>query len=556
MGGQSKNLKVLLTKARRMSSEEVMLANCTMGAFLALRIIPFISLRHWQMPFPFLLAQNMKAPSSLGATAVNQNQPLATTTRTATTDDAATTAVPSLSDFIQDRYSQPSQHVVIGNKAGDSDSIISAITLAYVESLISLIAMRRKGKSSESSATHEEQDVSWKMASLRTPIVSIPKIDLVSQRPETTLLLKLAGISESVQDKLIFVDDPRLQTTRSTSSSGASSNGSMKGANVTLVDHNRLDTDFEPLKWKVRAIRDHHLDEGYHSDTCLFHQVAFDNKKGHALVASTCSLIVERMQENDCCAVFTGHNSKYPADLSLLLLGVILLDSVNLNPAAGKVTPRDVAAVEHLLNNTSWQDLSVATQDRLGMIVKQDSTNNETNKPNKILLFNALQSAKFDPNFWRGLSIRDALRLDYKRFEASLPSTAIQAFGMSSVLLSLQDFVQGHGDDGQQRIHDFMQEKEIDFFAIMFASSSTLNLLERQMMICSRDSSLVSNVVAYLEQNDSLELSEIDDYVASSITDVPVTSRCFDQQNAKASRKQVAPILLEFFRNNTSLASL
>ena len=248
-----------------------MVAKVQSMGLLFLRIIPFISLRQWQMPFPCLLAQHMKASfsSSSRDAAVNQKQPLTSTT---------TAAVPSLSDFIEERYSQPTQHVVIGNKAGDSDSIISAITLAYVESLITLNAMKRKDRGAESSATHEDDDNVDDM-SCKTPIVSIPKPDFESQRPETTFLLRLAGISENVQDKLIFEDDPRiLQASRSASSSATIN--SLKGANVTLVDHNRLDADFEPLDWTVRGIRDHHLDERYHTDTCLVRQVAFDNKTG------------------------------------------------------------------------------------------------------------------------------------------------------------------------------------------------------------------------------------------------------------------------------------
>ena len=163
----------------------------------------------------------------------------------------------------------------------------------------------------------------------KTPIVSIPRVDLATQRPETTLLMELAGISEEVQKLLWFRDDiPSLLV-----------NGPAEkdAIDLTLVDHNRWIIDDKDdvcnkYPWRVVEIRDHHLDEGYHMDTCSTRVIAFADSK--ATVASTGTLVVERL-----ASLNTSSQQKYcPADVALLLLGVILLDSVNMSPAAASKT--------------------------------------------------------------------------------------------------------------------------------------------------------------------------------------------------------------------------
>jgi exopolyphosphatase len=245
------------------------------------------------------------------------------------------------------------EHVVLGNEAGDADSLISAIALAYIESV--------KGQVP------------------KTPLLPIPLTDLQTQRPETVHLLHLAGIN-SAQDLFWSADYPALFE---------------ENRNVTLVDHNRLGPVFQASGWKVVEILDHHVDLGQHLDTCSGHarKIAFQGNQ--ALVASTCTLIVERLQEL--------WEPPFPADLSLLLLGVILLDSVNMSPAAGKGTTRDAAAIDKLQQETSWNDLSKETKKALG------TSKAVREKPDTLALFEALQNAKFEGAFWESLSVRDAV---------------------------------------------------------------------------------------------------------------------------------------------------
>jgi exopolyphosphatase len=392
----------------------------------------------------------------------------------------------SLEEFLKARKEGPTRHFVMGNEAGDADSIISAITLAYIESV--------KG--------HTE----------KTPIVSIPQADLETQRPETALLLKLAGISNAA-GVLLFVDQPIV--TEST-----------EATEVTLVDHNRLADTFQQNDWKVVEIVDHHHDQGMYMDTCSgpSRWIAFADDE--ALAASACTLVVERMEEL--------WRKPYPSSLSVLLLGVILLDSVNLSPQAGKVTQRDRDAVQILLNDTNWQELSQESKEVLKISLSSG--------PNTTAFFDALQDTKYDPGFWMSLSMRDALRLDYKEYTYTDGS-----FGVSTVLMPLDSFLLKH--EFIAGIHRFMVEQNMNFLGIMLASEKDGHLC-RQLVLCGTESFPLPDMAQFLLHSDydqdSLELMEIEG-ISIPPDNSGLSFRFFDQRNVKASRKQIGPILLEFF---------
>jgi len=180
----------------------------------------------------------------------------------------------------QQQYLLP--HLVLGNQAGDADSIISAITLAYVESL---------------RTTEEENE---RHQQFTVPIVSIPADYLKFLRPETVFLLKdCAGMNNLQNDvnDLIAIDQIELLP---------------KKATLTLVDHNNHQYQHDNNQWTVTGIVDHHLDEGKHIDTCpppsqsissssskqkQKRIIAFNNSE--ALVASTTTLIVEQFYNDN-----------------------------------------------------------------------------------------------------------------------------------------------------------------------------------------------------------------------------------------------------------------
>jgi len=163
----------------------------------------------------------------------------------------------------QQQQQEQQPHTVIGNTAGDADSVISAIALAYVKTL-----QQQQGQQ------------------LIVPIVSILADDLKFLRPETTYLLKdcagMDNIKDDVNDLIAIDQIDELLPSKAT---------------VTLVDHNYNQRQ-EQSQWTVTEIVDHHLDEGKHMDTSPPQQrnIAFENSK--ALVASCATLVVEQFYNN------------------------------------------------------------------------------------------------------------------------------------------------------------------------------------------------------------------------------------------------------------------
>ena len=101
--------------------------------------------------------------------------------------------LPSVAEFVQQTkehvlngwYTKASSvtHLVIGNEAGDADSIISAIGLAYVETLRPVEENNDRDK-------------------LIVPIVSIPAKHLESLRPETMYLLSACALCTQAGSKI------------------------------------------------------------------------------------------------------------------------------------------------------------------------------------------------------------------------------------------------------------------------------------------------------------------------------------------------------------------
>ncbi|KIY68137.1 DHH phosphoesterase [Cylindrobasidium torrendii FP15055 ss-10] len=108
--------------------------------------------------------------------------------------------------------------MVMGNEAGDLDSVASAIAYSWI--------------------TAQTQP--------SIPFIQIRRDDLVL-RPENLYALGLAGVN-SPQDQLLLPDDvPTISATK-----------------FALVDHNRLGPQFVSNKSVVQAIIDHHDDEQQH----------------------------------------------------------------------------------------------------------------------------------------------------------------------------------------------------------------------------------------------------------------------------------------------------
>lgn len=387
---------------------------------------------------------------------------------------------------------------VIGNQAGDADSVVSALALAYIkywnQQLTTTISTTTASTTTTTTIPHSHSHTQ------HIPIVSIPRADLLL-RPDIILLLQLANID--IQ-KLIYLDDDYVSAIQP-----------QPQPQLILVDHNRLmHTEWIQKDPTIIEIVDHHYDEGYHQEA-IQRTIAF----GDTAVASTCTLILEQ-----CRGVPS-------ADLAITLLGVILLDTVNASPTAGKVTTRDQKAMEQLLRQTDWTQLTNTSFLRSG----------ETFDTNK--LYNYLSDAKFDPTFWKSLSVKDALRLDYKRFHSK---TSI--FGISSVLMPITDFMEK--DHLMDQLHQYIAFHQLPILLVMSVSMVESTPV-RHILLCGNNNDLIKQLHLFLLVNTSLDAQTID----SSATKQDGTNTytiLLAQGNAKASRKQVAPIVMDFFHEKES----
>ena len=157
-------------------------------------------------------------------------------------------------------------NIIMGNEAGDADSIISSLTLSYVNSIM---------------------DKKPDTATFSLPLASILRGDMALRR-DVILLLQLAGIDH---ENIMYLDSDAF---KSILNEGA--NGMMKNSvTVTLVDHNKLRNDLWPiLNENVVEILDHHQDEGSHGSFIgEMRNVAFRYQA--ALIGSTCMQVTERL---------------------------------------------------------------------------------------------------------------------------------------------------------------------------------------------------------------------------------------------------------------------
>jgi exopolyphosphatase len=460
----------------------------------------------------FLLARttltSALSPTLLASSIVRQRSHIARQMASTTSCQAAKGMVEFLNEQKNRLVQDPNQpfHLVIGNPAGDADSIVSALGLAYVDSL-------------------------WNNKDYVLPVVSVSKHDLTTQRPETTYLLELAGIPV---DSLVCIDDPNLPMT----------------ADVTLVDHNHLQVQRED--WHVVEILDHHLDEGVHQDSVLADKRTIAFSGTQATVASCTTLIAERYLAHMSMSSSSSSSasSPIPTSLATLLLGVILLDSVNMSTQAGKGTTRDAAVIQSLLQDTDWSVLADNPMSADIITMSQDSS---TTTPDTKKFFEALQYQKFNPKFWDKLSVQDALGLDYKEFTTGGEDVNISKFGVATVLQSMQDFCQK--ENLLESIQEYIKaHDDIGLLGIMFAVSNDQDELSRQLAICGPPE-LCKSMVEFLQHVDrGLDLSEArsEDLLfknASTNSSVIKIKVVFmDQGNVAASRKQVAPTMMNYWK--------
>ncbi|HAR32697.1 MAG TPA: pyrophosphatase [Desulfobacter sp.] len=353
--------------------------------------------------------------------------------------------------FLSDARSRAQAHdidmLVFGNEAADLDSVVSAIGLA------------------------------WVLGTGQKPCVTLPLIPIKRDdfrlKTESRWVLSQTGVDA---ENLFFLDDiqplDRLMS---------------RVREFALVDHNRLTNGFSKYKEKVMRIMDHHEDLKLYPNAL----------RRIEPVGSCATLVGEEL--------IHGSGGEIPRSLAALLLGAILIDTVNLDPEAGRATPRDHEMARHL----------------------QPIAGLETDN-----FYQGIRAAKSDIS---EMGTRDLLRRDCKTFQFNKVSCTV-----ASVPLALEQWMVR--DNGLANgIETYAGEIQADI--LMTMNTQRTPEFSRGIAVFCKSPILYTTISAILTFNLDLE-----------IIPPPQGFNCgkvhfYRQGNLNLSRKKLEPILNRYFSN-------
>lgn len=371
--------------------------------------------------------------------------------------------------------------LLLGNEAADADSIVSALCYSYL-----------KFCSSESRSFDTA-------TSVFLPLVGVGRKALRLRRDVEVLLSK---VDIALEDLICIDDYPFSHWPNADMSS------------FVLLDHNHLTqsvTDRIPGQPQVHVdeIIDHHVDLKMHKEcTGPSRNIAFDGESSMPLVGSACTLVHEKFNE-------VGQSMS--GDVATILMGVIAIDTLNMDPTFMKGTPRDERALQQL------QTLS--SEDRVG-------------------LFDLVRNAKTDPAYWSALSAEDALQLDYKTFQ----SASGIPFGMSSVLLDNADIflktdlatsVLGYLRGGET-VHDGLSQ---GLGALVVMGFVLQPAPHRELIIFAPSRERLEIIDTLLTAEEAVGLQpQVLGGALEPLLGLGIHVQAYSQANIKLSRKQLAPL--------------
>lgn len=345
--------------------------------------------------------------------------------------------------------------IVTGNEAADLDSMASALIYAWYRT-----------------ASNPSNGIAC------IPLIPIAREDF-KLRTEAVYLFGKAGIGEH---ELLFSDDIDLAALKKT-----------KMLSLALVDHNKPSKAMADFSELIVAIVDHHQDEG------LFPSIP---ERCIQPVGSAITLVAEKLLAL----------SPPPVDKSIavLIAGTILLDTVNLDPKAGRVTAQDSEIVSALIPAAGMEQLS---------------------------LFEALQFEKFNVSM---LSTSDLLRKDYKEYLAGNIR-----YGMSSVLLSIDSWKK---KDPKlcESLADYSSRRNLSLLLAMNAYTDPE--FKRELVVYCSDPTMFAQIDAFLKSFD-LGLTAVE-APKGSLGD---RYGWYAQANGSYSRKKLQPTLQQFLDSVTNL---
>jgi len=355
-----------------------------------------------------------------------------------------------------------SYHVIFGNQACDLDSMVSAITLAYFE-------YKRDNNSNR-----------------HVPLIPIKRSEFNFRTEAVFLFKKFAVPTES----LLFIDDFDLNR--------------LLSATITLLDHNLPTGPFETCSPNVTHIVDHHEDmKG------VFPKL--ENKQIE-MVGCCSTLVAEKFINSG--APFLENDPV----LCHVFLATILLDTIDLNPAMGKVTPKD-----HSIALSLQKILSKNSSVVFGEI------------------FSEIQTAKNDCAV---LTTAELLAKDFKEWKIGNTK-----YGFCSVLLSLEIWLERN--DLIPNFLKFSDENGLDLLIVMTAYTNSEKQFCREIVVYEKTEVMGSKIVAEMEnQKEILDIVPFVNERTKEITkNGDVNVWFFHQKNIKSSRKQVQPLVHSLVQN-------
>jgi exopolyphosphatase len=390
---------------------------------------------------------------------------------------------------------------VVGNESADLDSITSALVYSYI-------------KSSHPDARRTN--------TLTIPLTNIPARDL-ALRPELTTLLSHANLKPS---DLITLDDlPSLPPSKTS---------------WTLVDHNALTGHLATAyssSATISACIDHHDDESSIPATATPRLIT---KSG-----SCCSLITTHLhdpwvqlalfsssigaangQQSYLVIDDTAYTSTWDAQVALLALGAILIDTQNLT-SKHKVTKHDEKAVKLL-------EAFINMSPRLSP------------KYDREAFYKQLDAAKSDIS---PLSLTDILRKDYKSWTEDGLQLGIASVVQGLPFLHKKAFAEASADSKEKSLVnacvDFAKERELGLFAVMTAFTNDRGNFERELLLLATEEGKASEAAEKFVEKSKGELKLVEIDQPKGEGESVAWLGVWRQDNLEASRKQVGPLLRE-----------
>ncbi|KAJ3338887.1 hypothetical protein HDU93_008940 [Gonapodya sp. JEL0774] len=391
--------------------------------------------------------------------------------------------------------------VVIGNEAGDPDSMVSALALAYLQHL-----------------TRADSSRSF------IPAFNFPRADLPI-RPECVQAFRHAFPEGGALPSQKLLEHTRFQDELDLDALATSND-----LQLIITDHNKLASVQSKFAPAVRGVVDHHVDENaFPTSQCALRVIA---------PVGSCSSLVAKLY------VDSGLDlpSVVPPQMADLLLAPILHDTDCLSVDSGRVTDLDIEMASVMFSLAKGPGTTQITV--LG-----------TNSPKQTYFQTYARELKDSKKELRDLSSADLLRRDFKLYSMPLPSPSKSAnVGFSTVSWDVDKWAKRDGSDNViAAVVDFAATKALDVEIVMLHKSGSADKFERQMIVAVRATAeaaafFLSDIVSSAEMElkpYSLKKGGSEWDVRSS-GGVSFSVRVFRQGNAAMSRKLVGRSMRKF----------